>query len=173
MLSYSNNNETGWSIINLTDYETQQVVINNKTFTIVVHFLTPTSAGVTINGHNYTLQLGNVTKLDDPAGYTYYANITSIAYLPIAYEDVMTLVIWGQPNGPFITTQVPATTVQTTATTTATTTLPTTVLSTTTVQQSSTTPSNSLIPLVGSGVAIAIAIAIGLAYSRGNRRRRR
>jgi hypothetical protein len=173
VLEYNNTNQTGWTIINLTDYETQIVVINNKTFTVVVHFVTPTSAGVTINGHNYTLQLGNITKLNDPLGYTYYANITSITYMPILYEDVMTLVIWGQPNGPFNTTAPATTTVQTTVPTTVSTTVPATTVPPTTTTVPQKTSGIPLGPLIGTGIAIATAIAVGVAYSRNRNRGRR
>ena len=171
VLPYSNGNQTGWEIINLTNFETQSVTINGKTFTTVVNFVTPTSSGVTLNGNGYAFQLGSIYELNNSAGHTYYAEITSITFLDIVGADVMTLLIWEQPNGPFI---IPPQ--QTANTITSTTTVPTTTVPSTTVPPTTTVPQNSagnsFLPLMGSGIAIAVAIAIGVAYSRGNRRRR-
>jgi hypothetical protein len=123
---------------------------------------------VTINGHNYTLQVGNATELNDPAGYTYYAEVKNVTYIPILYEDAMALLVWGQPNGPFN-----ATATNTSVQTTAPTTVPATTAPTTTIAPQTAPSGVPLAPLIGTGIAIATAIAVGVAYSRNRNNRRR
>ena len=162
------NNETtgatGYTIFNFTEGHTNGFIIASDTFNmskqfnVTINFITPTSVGVTINGHNYTLIPGEPQILIDPPSYAYYAKLLNISYLPILHKaDIIVYVASLLPSAntttSVVTTTIP---VNTTATTTA---LTTTVPATTTVSWYTVPPSITVYYVIGVLVVIAAVTA--------------
>jgi len=170
---YANGNQTGYEITNFSQTKFVSVSIGDKTFTVVLNFITPTSVGVTINGQSFTLSPNTPIKLGDLNSFAYYTELTEISYVPIL--QTITMRVYAQPTGPFqyattsistttIETTVPATTVETTVPLNTTTLPTTTVLASNATQASSGPAAGSFTPSVGTaGVAVTIAIAVGIA----------
>lgn len=122
-------NETGHSIRNFMQDGTERFTIGGKSFITTLNFIGPNDTGVTINGHSYTLTEGSPVLIDDPPSVGYFANLTSIGYLPILHWVNMTVF-----EAPLATTATSNTTISTSTSTaeaistaqTVSTTLPTT-----------------------------------------------
>jgi hypothetical protein len=168
VLQYINGNETGYEILNFSEQDSVTVAYNT-TLTVDENFITPSSAGISINGKSISLSPNLRVKFMDTIDYAYFADLTDISYQPTLH--LITVLVYRQPTNmgiPPVTT-IPATTVST---------IPTTVAGEiTNTTGSSTTSSSSgglvpLLPWIGEGVAIAIAIAIGLLYPRRNKQKK-
>ena len=70
-------------ISNFTQKETQKVILLNNTFTLVQNFITPSTAGVTVNNFAYELELLKSNKLGSYNGINYSIELLNISYLPI------------------------------------------------------------------------------------------
>ncbi len=70
-------------ISNFTQKETQKVILLNNTFTLVQNFITPSTAGVTVNNFAYELKLLKSNKLGSYNGINYSIELLNISYLPI------------------------------------------------------------------------------------------
>jgi hypothetical protein len=182
---------TKYTISNFSQYSSQTVNIDNRTFTVVDNFITPSTAGVSVNNRLLTLAIDTPVLLLNTTGVAYYIELVGVSYLPI--EQTVTLSIYGQPSTansasaattnvpslvlPASTTTAPAVNAmpKTTVAPVVTTAAPaTTVAPTANTTQASSTPSSSAtVPLAGAVAAIAIAVAAGVAYSRISGRRRR
>jgi len=166
VIPYMNGTMKGYEILNFSQYNSESVIINGIIFQIEVNFITPTTAGVSVNSQSYTLSPNTPVAVLSTWNYTYYIDLESIHYTPILHT--ISILMYMKPNPPLSTS---------TTTTTSTSTLFTT--KTTTKTTSTTTTANQGInvsssgPLIGVGVAIVIAIAAGVAYFRyaGSRRR--
>lgn len=162
-------NETGHTIYNFTQGGTVNFVINNKTFTVTLNFIGPNDAGVTINGHSYTLSVGSVTLLNDPAGWGYFAELISLGYLPVLHWINMT--VFGaplvQPGVASTTSTASTSSVETIASTTMPTTS-TTHTGAAPVQQAAASSASALTPAEATAIVVAIALAaiIALLYRR-------
>jgi YVTN family beta-propeller protein len=69
----------GYHLYNQTQYDTHTVTMGGKTVTVTINFITPTTAGISINGVAYTLSVGQLMAINDPM----YVELKSISYLPI------------------------------------------------------------------------------------------
>ena len=157
VLLYMNDSNVGSKILNFSDHDSVNLLYS-KTYTVLLNFVTPTSAGISINCNPFSLPMDVPTLFLNESGYSYYAELTGVSYLPLTQS--ITLLVYRHPN------MVPPMTSTTSTTTTVPTTSSTSLSSTTTVAQVP-GPNGSLAPaLIGTGIAIAIAIAIGIAYSR-------
>ncbi len=177
---YTSGNRTGYTLTNITSPNSETLSFNNgtKSLHVTVNFITPTTAGITVTNattsSTYTLSVNNPTLIIGPAGYSYYADLTGISYLPILHT--LTLQIYEQPNvvpAAPSTTTVPTTTV---ATTTVSTTIPTTVLTTvptTTILPKPTVPPAAATYLIIAVVVIAAIILIILYMTTRNRKGRK
>ena len=82
---------------NLTIDTSKSFILLNQQMNLTINFITPTYAGVTINGQRYNLTIGVPVKID-PVNYTYYAEATNITWTPVLPS--VTLLIWGNENTP-------------------------------------------------------------------------
>lgn len=178
--SYASGNQTGYTITNFTQANSETISIGSESITVVENFITPTSAGVTVNGQSLNLSMDTPVRFLNTSGSAYYAELTGISYLPSL--QTVTLSVYGQPNAqPSVPSSViptPTTSIAPINTTVSQLPAPTQVNATAPV---ATAPANgspsasTLLPLMGTGVAIAIAVAAGVAYSRisaGRKRKR-
>ncbi len=70
------------------------------------NYITPTSAGITLNGASYALEFGNATPIGSNATATSYVKLTGISYVPLQqtitidlyYVPVVTPVVQTQTN---------------------------------------------------------------------------
>jgi hypothetical protein len=171
--AYASGNQTGYTIANFSQANSETVLIGSESITVVENFITPTTAGITVNGQSLTLPLDTPVQFLNTTGSAYYAELTGISYLPAL--QTITLSVYGQPNAQrnATSTKIPSTVLPAPTTTVApatTTVAPTTVNAT---QTTPAAPANTLLPLMGTGVAIAIAVAAGVAYSRLSSGRKR
>ncbi len=152
-------------ISNLSELNQETFTLFNSTFNITDNFISPNDTGVSIRGKNYTLFQGSATNLFYSEGVRYYAELTSLSYIPIIH--LVTIRICGDE----LVTSTSTTT--TTTTMTSTTTIPTT--STTTIpantEMAKPPPVAASIPLlpVALGLAVILVIASAYAITRGRR----
>ncbi len=81
VIQFKTGNETGYEIYNFTQDNQEKVAINGIIFTLVENFITPSSAGISVNGQTYTLSNGQTAQIAGHSGY--YLNLLNISYLPI------------------------------------------------------------------------------------------
>ncbi|MCL5412838.1 MAG: hypothetical protein M1569_00325, partial [Candidatus Marsarchaeota archaeon] len=163
---------SGYHLSNMTRDSTQTVNVNGKLITITVNFITPNSTGITLNGVNYTLIVGQMISISDPI----YVDFNQLTYTPMLHADNFD-VFAATLTAPANTTTVPATTVtpkNTTApaTTVAVTTaaaVPTTVMP---VSKAASGSLSSLYLIVGAVIVILIILYL-LYMARGSRGRKR
>ncbi len=165
VVPYLNGNETGYEILNFSQFDSETVSYNT-TLLVSENFITPTSAGISLNGYSFTLSPGAPVMFMNTTRYSYFAELSGISYLPI--QHTVTVLIYRQPNvmsAPRVTT-IPVTTAPTIVSTT----IAVPFGQNATGSLSESPQSNStlfpLMPWIGEGVAIAIAIGIGVAYPR-------
>ncbi|MDE1851106.1 MAG: Ig-like domain repeat protein [Candidatus Micrarchaeota archaeon] len=161
-----------YDISNFAQLNTASMVINGRPFSVVENFITPTSAGVSVNGASYTLDSGQTVTISSDSTGTATVQLKSIQYVPIQNTvDV----------GVCFT--LPATTATTSSSTTVTTTIPANATAIAAVPPNETVNATATQPAtqapavpaaaVAAGVAIAIGIAIGLIYPRMIQQRRK
>jgi hypothetical protein len=85
-----------YTISNLTQRSLVNVSLNGISFEIRVNFITPTTAGVTVNGLSYTLSLDQQQVIQQASGNNYTMEMTALSYIPI--EDTFSLSVCG-PGG--------------------------------------------------------------------------
>lgn len=79
-------NSTCYQIINLTTPDYAVVNFANVSFNIRANFISPTDAGITINGTaSYTLYLNSAIPILDTAAYNYTLELTGISYIPAVH----------------------------------------------------------------------------------------
>ena len=141
--------------------------VGGTAFSVVENFITPTTAGVTVNGQSLTLSQGAPVQVLNSSGSAYYVRLDGISYLPIS--QTVTLTLYAQP---VVTAKVQNATTNNTVTTTVLPTTVTTVAPVTTAVPANTTaakpaPASSTLPAIAAmGLTIATAIAVGIAYQR-------
>ncbi|MDE1859570.1 MAG: hypothetical protein KGH67_03515, partial [Candidatus Micrarchaeota archaeon] len=120
----SNGNCT--TILNFTQDNSETLSILNNTFDVTENYITPTTAGISVNGNVYELGVGQSLPVGKIGGVDYTVELTNLSYLPIM--NTVTVVICG--SGPVQTPLVapnttnnstvkpPITTVKTTIATT-------------------------------------------------------
>ena len=165
---------SGYHLYNQTQYDTHTVKLIDNSITITINFITPTTAGISVNGDAYTVSDGQITAVNGPA----YIDLRSISYLPIEHTvdlDVFTL------NKYSIAANSTTTTALTNATTTATASIVGNNATTTITTKNSTTPaaqktsqttilsdvngtSSSSGPIHIFAVILAIAVIVGILY---------
>jgi hypothetical protein len=126
---FTSGNQTGYVISNFTQSNYEPLSIKGAGFMVVENFITPTTAGVTVNGRSLTLSVNQPVELQSTGGYVYYVVLDSISYIPIRQTIVLSVYAQAIP-GAQVTTTV-TTTVPTTAPTTSV--MPTTSVPVTTV----------------------------------------
>ncbi len=147
----------------------ENLLVNGTVFQITQNFVSPSDAGISINGQSYTLNPGVITHVNGTAAT--YIELINISYLPILQSD--NLKIWADvPQGQ--NQQV------VNLTTVPTTTLPVTVASTTVSSGTSTNSTNSTLgglaptsaglpPIVPIGIGVVVAVIAGYALTRRSR----
>ena len=91
-------------ISNFTHYETQKVDVVNTSFSVLENYITPTTAGVSVNGTIYELTLRTPQYLGTYHGRNYSIELLNLSYLPII--DTITVSLCGSapaPSGPAYT----------------------------------------------------------------------
>ncbi|MCL5413517.1 MAG: hypothetical protein M1569_03900 [Candidatus Marsarchaeota archaeon] len=156
---------SGYHLSNMTRDATQTVNINGKLVTITVNFITPNSTGITLNGVNYTLIVGQMISISDPI----YVDFNQLTYTPMLHADnfdVFAATLTAPANtttAPATTTTAPNTTAP--ATTVVATTAQTTIVS---VSKAASGATSSLYLIVGA--VIVILIILYLLYMSRNRK---
>jgi hypothetical protein len=82
------------TILNFSKDNQENVVVLGNKFNVVENFITPTTAGVSVNNESHTLALDNAISLASISGINYTLNLTKITYLPI--HDSVTVVLCGR-----------------------------------------------------------------------------
>lgn len=85
-------------ISNLTQRDALPVPINGTTFHLTVNFITPTTAGVSVNNTAYTLNQSSLQGLLNTSSYRYTIELMSIYYIPI--EQTITLEMCSTGDAP-------------------------------------------------------------------------
>jgi len=99
VISYSSGVQNGYQILNLTTDSSETLNMgNNGTIHVTLNYITPNSAGITANNQTFNLTANNTVALMGLDGYTYYAKLMNISYLPI--QHTVKLLIYGQANQP-------------------------------------------------------------------------
>ncbi|MDE1871700.1 MAG: hypothetical protein KGI06_05685 [Candidatus Micrarchaeota archaeon] len=74
----------GYIISNMGQLDTVKVTLRNETVSIIENYITPTSAGLTINGNSsYVLNDSNFYRISSISNYTTYIRLLNISYIPI------------------------------------------------------------------------------------------
>ncbi len=155
----------GYQVSNLAQLNTFSLTLGSP-ISGVENFITPTGAGVSLNGTSYSLSLDTPVQIGSNATANRYVNLTGISYIPL--QQTVTLEIYSVP---LIATPIQAP-VQTNSTSTNSTVTPY-VQPTTTVQPNSTVTAPSsvaassqqpsyLMPAVA--VVALIVVACGVGY---------
>jgi hypothetical protein len=87
-----------YEISNLTQYGSETVTLNGTAFAIRVNFITPTTAGVTVNNNTYSLSPNQLQSILHTTGYNYTIEMTSLSYIPI--KDTINLTICSSTANP-------------------------------------------------------------------------
>ncbi len=97
-------NGTCYDISNFTQDNREIISFGsgNATFTLVENFITPTDAGVTINGQPITVSLNGTSQFLSTSQYNYTVRLRNISYLPILHTVLVSIC---QLSG--VTTTVP------------------------------------------------------------------
>lgn len=158
-------NSTGLIIDNFSSPGCITLSIKGKILDVCVHFITATSALVSVNGVNYTLIPNTPISVDPTNGYNYFAELLKINY--VGLFSTLRLYLYATP---IQSPTAPTTTVTPT-------TVPTTTVLTLPTNSTIVTPPPAVPPIVPILVTIVIAIIIAYIASRsvaaGGRRRRR
>ncbi|VVB76744.1 Uncharacterised protein [uncultured archaeon] len=163
---FTSGNRTGYTISNFSQSGLASMNVNGVAFSVVENFITPTTAGISVNGMALTLALNVPVQLSVSNNRTYYVELLGISYLPI--QDTVTLRIYSQPNVVAIESQnstkvtIPTTTV---TTITPLTTVPSAEASVpaTTSGQNQTPPASSSNWIMAAIVVVLVA-AVGIVY---------
>jgi hypothetical protein len=87
-------------VSNLTQLGSATFNLDGQTFTIVDNFISPTSAGIMINGKQYTLSDGSTVSIGIVGGVNYTATLKSISYnVPIMHTVAVEICGTSQLNG--------------------------------------------------------------------------
>ena len=166
LIKYTNNTETRYVMTNMTKFEAVKLNFTNLNtiFNLTVNFITPTSAGVTISGRNYTLALNATIVLASAQNYTYYAELLNITYTPISHTA--SLQVYNAPNK-IVQKITTSTSVRTTSTSSIISVVPTTTIANGT-SSANTAESMALLTFVLEVAAVAgvTAVASYLLHSR-------
>ncbi len=80
-------------LYNMTQLETRSITLNSNPFTVTENYITPTSAGVSVNGNSYALALHASQPVGIVAGTSYTIALNNITFVPI--QDTVTLALCG------------------------------------------------------------------------------
>ena len=80
---------------NLTQYNQANLTLNDTRFQLRVNFITPTSAGVTVNNSSYTLYANTTQQIYRNTDFNYTIELTNLSYVPI--EDTVQLKVCSTP----------------------------------------------------------------------------
>lgn len=145
---------TGYHLYNQTEYDTHTINVNGNNITITVNFITPTTAGISINNVPYTFSVGQLVTINDPI----YVDLVSLSYIPIEHTIDLDVFVLAPP--------APNATTQTTTSTTSTTTVAQTTAATQTTNAISVS-SSTTIRQSGSAQTVGIdtvAVAAGIGF---------
>lgn len=149
VIPYSNSTDyrTGYELVNFSQGHTTNFTINNDTFTVTMHFISPTGCEIEVNGVVYSVALNQTLRLLGFAASNYSVLLIKVSYPPVLHT--VTLIFY---------TVVPPETTISTSTSTPTTTAPTTTAP-------SANNASPLLPVAASiGIAVVVAIAVGGIY---------
>jgi hypothetical protein len=71
------------TISNFSQDNSERFTLNNQAFTVVENYINPNSAGVSVNGKAYLLDLNAPQNVLNTSGADYKITLKSISYLPI------------------------------------------------------------------------------------------
>ncbi len=80
-----------YDVLNFTQDNQETLTLNGTSFNIVENFITPTSAGISVNGRSYTLSNGESIDAGSGSGYNYTLQLQNISYLPIQHVVAVSL----------------------------------------------------------------------------------
>jgi uncharacterized membrane protein SirB2 len=171
---YTNGTESGHLITNLTVGNSETFLLSNRTTQLTVNFITPTTAGVTVNNQAYTLTLDNTTVLSNTSNSTDFVVLENLNYVPIVhtinllfYETITPVFTPPTTTNSTVTKNVTSQSQPTNTTTLFTTTIPTTTIIVTTFAPPSTSSGKwYLVALIIIIALILLAIAAALARRR-------
>ncbi len=84
------------------------VAVNNNHYHITDNFITPTTAGITINNASYTLSPNVPVNITVTGAYTIYASLTNITYVPSGHMISLEMCVQNHVTTP--TTTIPVST---------------------------------------------------------------
>ena len=157
-------------IMNFSQKNSETLNLMGSSFLITENYITPTSAGISVNDAHYEITIGHTTYLGKFKGVNYTLNLLNLSYIPRI--DIVTVSLCGTGPGILDTQQ---TTTMPTVTTSASSTVPSTAPSTTLVQ-TSTAPSSTTSTTSGTvsstnqdiayagGAAVAIIIVAAVVF---------
>jgi hypothetical protein len=181
LIPYINGTVAGWLITNLTVGNSETFPLSNKTTHLTVNFITPTTAGITVNNQTYTLTVNNTVSLTNTSNSTDFVVLKNLSYLPILHSIALLLYetnaqpvftpVSNATNSPTAninaTTQIPPPTSSIIAgNATVTTTIAAVVLST-----ASAKPNYTYLIILIAAAAIILVIAASVVAARRRRRK--
>jgi hypothetical protein len=84
--------QNGYIVSNIAQLNTFNLTFRNESIDLIENYITPTSAGLTINSHSYLLDVGQNITLTSNSGYAIYAKLLNVSYLPI--QHTITLYVY-------------------------------------------------------------------------------
>ena len=136
--------QDGWLLSNYTSPQQAILLIGNVSHSITLNFITPTSAGMTINDVVLTLGSGDTVTLPDG----FVVRLESISYLPVLHTITLS----------FYSLKPTIIEIPTSSTTT---TVPVTTMEAANLTTSTSTPSSPLPLLIPIGVGVLGAVLVG------------
>lgn len=95
----------GYNISNIAQLNTVNVTLEGRQINIVENYITPTSAGVTINGNSsYTMSTGRSYFVASGSNYSIYVRLLNVSYIPIE-QTIMLYVYSNSTSTPTNSTQ--------------------------------------------------------------------
>jgi hypothetical protein len=118
---YTNGTETGWELINISNFGTRKFQIGSEKFSMFINLITPSSASFISNANNYTINDGQTIELQSLGQEVYYARLIRINYTQ--NNRRIDMLVYAVPeNETHATTTIIRTTLSTTVSTTISTT---------------------------------------------------
>lgn len=93
-------NQNGYIISDITQLNSFNVTLEGQQLNVIENYITPTSAGITINGNSgYDLNLSTNYLVTSTSNYSIYVKLLNVSYLPI--EQTISLYIYAIPGSAY------------------------------------------------------------------------
>ena len=134
VVPFKTSNETGYNIYNISNDNSEHLLVDGAAYLLTQNFITPNTTGITIDNVSYLLKVGETLALLGKANV--FIHLVALSYIPVLHTVNYTLFAVPGNSTPVNTTSTTTTTVATTTTikaappassTVATTTIPATV----------------------------------------------